>query len=78
MNARVKKLSAQELSINQQIFRFDVILQHYWPINQCLLHIRVFLGGKMKRQCFDLFIHWLIKQIHVTNTCQNPFGKVIR
>ena len=25
----------------------------------------------MKRQCFDPFIHWLIKQIHVTNTCQN-------
>ena len=56
----------EELSRNQPILRFDVILQHDWPIEQCLLHIRVFFGGKMKSPCFDLFIHWLIKQ--TTNT----------
>ena len=51
---------------------FDVILQHDWPIEQCLLHITVFFGGKMKRLSFDLFIHWLIKQL--TNTYQNHFS----
>ena len=35
-----------ELSSNQWIFRFDVILQHDWPIEQRLFHIRVFFGGK--------------------------------
>ena len=39
----------------------------------CLLHIRVFFGGKTKRPCFDLFIHWLIKQI--TNTYRNHFSR---
>ena len=62
----MKKLHARELSRNQPILRFDVILQHDWPIEQCLLHIRVFFGGKTKSPCVDLFIHWLIKQI--TNT----------
>ena len=33
-----KKLHARELSRNQSILRFDVILQHDWPIGQCLLH----------------------------------------
>ena len=42
-NARVKKLSR-----NQPILLFDVILQHDWPIEQCLLHIRVFFGGKRR------------------------------
>ena len=55
------KLHARELSRNQSILRFDVILQHDWPIEQRLLHIRVFFSGKTKRPCFDLFIHWLIK-----------------
>ena len=41
-NARLKKLNARELSRNQSKLRFDVILQHEWPIEQCLLHIRVF------------------------------------
>ena len=66
-----KKLHARELSRNQPILRFDVVLEHDWPIEQCLLHIRVFFGGKTKRPCFDLFIHWLIKQI--TNTYRNHF-----
>ena len=58
---------------NQSILRPDVIMQHDWPIEQCLLHIRVFFGGKTKRSCFDLFIHWLIKQI--TNTYRNQFSR---
>ena len=69
----MKKLHARELSRNQSILRFDVILQHDWPIEQCLLHIRVFFGGKTKSPCFDLFIHWLIKQI--MNTYRNHFPK---
>ena len=63
----------EELSRNQSILRFDVILQHDWPIEQCLLHIRVFFGGKTKSPCFDLFIHWLIKQI--TNNYRNHFSR---
>ena len=62
----MKKLHARELSRNQSVLRFDVILQHDWPIEQCFLHTRVFFGGKTKSPCFDLFTHWLIKQI--TNT----------
>ena len=65
---RLKKLHAQELSRNPSILGFDVILQHDWPIEQCLLYIRVFFGGKTKSPCFDLFIHWLIKQITKTYT----------
>ena len=45
---------------------FDVILQHDWSIEQCLLHIRVFFGGKTKSPCFVL-----IKQI--TNTSETIF-----
>ena len=63
----------EELSRTQSILRFDIILQHDWPIEQCLLHIRVFFGGKTKSPCFDLFIHWLIKQI--TNTYRNHFSR---
>ena len=53
-------LPANFLEINH--LRFDVILQHDWPIEQCLLIIRIFFGGKTKRPCFDLFLHWFIKQ----------------
>ena len=63
----------RELLRNQSILRFDVILQHDWPIKQCLLLVRVFLGGKTKRPCFDLFIHWLIKQ--TTNTYRSHFSR---
>ena len=69
----MKKLHARELSRNQPILRLDVILQHDWPIEQCLLHIRVFSGGKTKSPCFHLLIHWLIKQI--TNTYGNHFSR---
>ena len=61
------------ISRNQLILRFDIILQHDWLIEQRLLHIRVFFGGKTKSPCFDLFIHWLIKQI--TNTYRNHFSR---
>ena len=36
-------------------------------------HIRVFFGGKTKGPCFDLFIHWLMKQM--TNTYRNHFSR---
>ena len=49
-----KNFMPKELSMSQLILRFDVILQHDWPIEQCLLHIRVFFGGKTKSPCFDL------------------------
>ena len=71
-----KNFMPAELSRNQLIVHFDVIPQHDWPIEQCLLHIRVFFGGKRKSPCFNLFIHWLIKQ--VTNTYTETFFKVIR
>ena len=72
----MKKLHARGLSRNQPIPRFDVILQHDWPIEQCLLHIRVFFGGKTERLCFDLFSHWLIKEI--TFRLPKTVFKVIR
>ena len=62
-----------ELSRNQSILHFDVILQHDWPIEECLLHMRIFFGEETKSPCFDLFIHWLIKQI--TNTYENHFSR---
>ena len=43
-----EKLHARELSRNQKILGFDIILQHDWPIEQCLLHIRVSLAGKRR------------------------------
>ena len=58
---------------NQPILRFYLILQHSWPIEQCLFHIGVFFCGITKRPCFDLFIHWLIKEIK--NTYRNHFSR---
>ena len=68
-----KNFMPEELSRNQSKLRFDVILQHDWPIEQCLLHIRVLFGGKTRSPCFDLFIHRLLKQI--TNTYRNHFSR---
>ena len=68
----MKILHARELSRNQTILRSDVILQQDWQIEQCLLQRR-FFGGKTKSPCFDLFIHWLRKQI--TNTFQNHISR---
>ena len=63
-NDWVKKLHARELSRNQSILRFGVILHHDWQTEQCLVlhNFRVFFGGKTKSPCFDLFVHLLIKQ----------------
>ena len=72
-NALVKRFHARELSRNQSILCVDVILQHDWPIEQCLLHISFFFGGKTKSPCVDPYIHWLIKQI--TNTYRNHFPR---
>ena len=58
-----KKVHARELSRNQPILRFDVILEHDWLIEQCPLYIRIFFCGKTKRPSIDFSIHWLIKQI---------------
>ena len=64
----------EELSRNQSILCFDAILQHNWPIEKCILHIRVFFGGKTKSLCFDLLAHiWLIKQI--TSIYRNHFSR---
>ena len=65
----------ENFSRNQLILRFDVILLHDWPIEQCLLHIRVVFGGKTKSSCFDRFIHWLIKQIQLTPENSNLQAK---
>ena len=73
-----KNFMPQELSRNQRILRYYIILQHDWPMEQCLLHIRVFFGGKLKRPCFDLFIHLPIKQKQekkLTNAYQNHFSR---
>ena len=72
-NARVKKRHARERCRNQLILRFDVILQHDWPIEQCLLHI----GGKTKRPCLDLLIYWLIYKTS-NEDLPKPFFTVIR
>ena len=58
-------------SIDTSLWRHTAT--HYWPIEQCLLHIRVVCGGNTKSPCFDLFIHWLMKQI--TNTYRNHFSR---
>ena len=67
-----KNFMPEELSRN----RFDVILQHDWSMEQCLLHIRVFFGGKMKSPWFVLFIHWLIKQITLTESIFQGHTKI--
>ena len=62
-----------ELARNQLILRFDVILQHVWPIDQCFLNTRIFFGGKTKSSCSYPIIQWLIKQIKHS---PKPFFKV--
>ena len=66
-------MNAREFSRNQWILLVDVILQHDWTIEEYLLHIRGFFGGKTKSPCFDVIIHWLVKQI--TNTYRNHFSR---
>ena len=71
----MKNLHARELSRNQPILRFDVILQHDWPIEQCLLYIRVFFSGKTK-VIFSSF-HPLADKTN-NEHLPKPFFKVIR
>ena len=73
-NARLKNRHARELSRNQSILRFDATLQHDWPIEQCLLHIRVF-SRENEEAMFCLFIHWQIKQRKLTKTYQSHFSR---
>ena len=69
---RVKKLHAWELleSIDTSLWRHTAT---DWSIEQCLLHIRVFFGGKTKRPCF-------VPLADKTNNehLPKPFFKVIR
>ena len=48
----IEKKHARELSINQSILRFDVTLQHDWPIEQCL---QCFLWRKNEESMFWSF-----------------------
>ena len=41
-----EKFHARELCRNQPILRFDVILQHDWPIEQCLSTLGFSLAEK--------------------------------
>ena len=68
---------SEELSRNQTILGFDVILHLTigWS-NNAFSMLGFFLWQEMKSPCFDLFIHWLIKQI--TNTYQNHFQGQIK
>ena len=69
-----EKTSCFELSRNQSILRFDVTLQLDWAIEQCLLNVRVFFGGKTKSPCFPSF-HPLADKInngHLTK----PFSRL--
>ena len=69
---RVKKLHARELleSIDTSLWRHTAT---DLSIEQCLLHIRVFFGGKTKRPCF-------VPLADKTNNehLPKPFFKVIR
>ena len=59
INAPVKKFHAREPSRNQSILRFDVILQHDWPIEQCLSSYKSFLwreNGESMFWSFHLFV----------------------
>ena len=72
----MKKLHAQELSKHQPILRFDVILQHDWPIEQSLLHIREFIGRKKNVATFGSF-QPLADKTNIEHL-PKPFFKVIR
>ena len=60
----------------KRLLRFDVILQHDRPFEQCLLHIRVFFSGKTKSPIFWSFypLAYRTKNEHLPK----PFFKVIR
>ena len=63
-----KNFMPKELFTNQSILPFDVMLQH--QSNNSFSILGFSLAGS---SCFDLFIHWLIKQI--MNIYQNHFSR---
>ena len=71
-----EKLHGRELSRNQPTLRFDVILQHDWPIEQCLLHIRVFFGGGGNEESMFWCFHPLADKTNNEHLLK-PFFKVI-
>ena len=70
-----KNFMLEELSRNQSILRFDVISQHDWPIEQCLLHTEIFFGRKTRSLC--LIFHALGDKTN-NEHLPKPFFKVIR
>ena len=63
-----KNFMPKELFTNQSILHFDVMLQN--QSNNSFSILGFSLAGS---SCFDLFIHWLIKQI--MNIYQNHFSR---
>ena len=76
-NARGFWLVQRKLGWNQPILRFDVTLQLNRPIERCLLHIRVFSGGKTKRPCKLWYFHPLAVKTN-NEHLPKPSSKVIR
>ena len=74
-NARLKNRHAGELSRNQSILRFDATLQHDWPIEQCLLYIRVF--SRENEEAMFWSFHPLTDKTNNENL-PKPFFKVKR
>ena len=70
-----EKTSCQRTFYNQSILSFDVILQHDWPIEQCLLHIGVFHGGNEEAMFWSF--HPLADKTN-NEHLPKPFFKVIR
>ena len=65
------KLLARELSGNQSILRFDVIMQHDWPIVQRFSILGFSLGEKRRVHALIFSSIKFLKQI--TNTYQTIF-----
>ena len=71
----LSKRLAEKLSRNQSILRFDIIPQHDWPIEQCLLHTEIFFGRKTRSLC--LIFHPLGDKTN-NELLPKPFFEVIR
>ena len=69
------KMNAREFSRNQWILLVDVIPQHNWTIEQCLLHIRVFWRENEKSVFWSY--HPLAGKAN-NEHLPKPFFKVIR
>ena len=74
-NARLKNLHAWELSRNQSTLRFDAILQHDWPIKQCLLYITVFWRENEEATFWSFYP---LTDKRNSEHLPKPFFKVIR